>query len=54
LSLKLGKLGDDVRNDPDLRSRLEEAITDVAASLSELRDLAHGIYPAAVCDHGWR
>jgi signal transduction histidine kinase len=52
LSLNLGKLGDDVRNDPDLRSRLEEAITDVAASLSELRDLAHGIYPAAVRDHG--
>jgi signal transduction histidine kinase len=52
LSLKLGKLGDDVRNDPELRSRLEEAITDVADSLSELRDLAHGIYPAAVRDHG--
>jgi signal transduction histidine kinase len=52
LSLKLGKLGDDVRHDPDLRFRLEEAITDVAASLSELRDLAHGIYPAAVRDHG--
>jgi len=54
LSLKLGKLGDDVRNDPELRSRLEleEAITDVADSLSELRDLAHGIYPVAVRDHG--
>ena len=52
LSLKLAKLGDDVRNDPELRSRLEEAITDVADSLSELRDLAHGIYPAAVRDHG--
>jgi len=52
LSLKLGQLGDDLRNDPDLRSRLEEAINDVAASLSELRDLAHGIYPAAVRDHG--
>jgi signal transduction histidine kinase len=52
LSLKLGRLGEDVRNDPDLRSRLDEAIADVAASLSELRDLAHGIYPAAVRDHG--
>jgi signal transduction histidine kinase len=52
LSLKLGELGDDVSNDPDLRSRIEEAIADVAASLSELRNLAHGIYPAAVRDHG--
>jgi signal transduction histidine kinase len=52
LSLKLGRLGDDVHNDPELRSRLEEAITDVASSLTELRNLAHGIYPAAVRDHG--
>ncbi len=52
LSLKLGQLGDEVGDDSALRARLEEAVTDVAASLSELRDLAHGIYPAAVRDHG--
>jgi signal transduction histidine kinase len=35
-----------------MRMRIEAARREVMASLSELRDLAHGIHPAAVSDHG--
>jgi signal transduction histidine kinase len=51
LSLELGEMAELVADD-DLRSRIEEARAEAAASLAELRDLAHGIHPAMVSDHG--
>ena len=52
LSLELGELGDGLDGDAELRSRIDAARQEVTASLAELRDLAHGIHPAAVSDHG--
>jgi signal transduction histidine kinase len=52
LSLSLGEIESQVGDDDDLRARVDEAISEVAASLEELRNLAHGIHPAALIDHG--
>jgi len=51
LSLELGELSSRAE-DEDLRRRLEAARGEVSASLVELRDIAHGIHPASVSDHG--
>lgn len=51
LSLELGEMAE-VIADEELRARVDAARTEVIASLAELRDLAHGIHPAAVSDHG--
>jgi signal transduction histidine kinase len=52
LSLELATLERDLAGYPDLRDRLAPARAEVSASLAELRDVAHGIFPAAVRDHG--
>jgi signal transduction histidine kinase len=52
LSMELGELGDQLPGDSDLGTRIDRARQEVTASLAELRDLAHGIHPAAVSDHG--
>jgi signal transduction histidine kinase len=52
LSLELSLLGEQVADDPEARGRLERARGEVAASLAELRELAHGIHPAVVSGHG--
>lgn len=52
LSLELGDLGDRLDGDAEIRTRFDSARQEVTASLAELRDLAHGIHPAAVSDHG--
>ncbi len=52
LSLELGLLGEDPATDPSVKARLHEAKATVSASLQELRDLAHGIYPAVLSGHG--
>ena len=52
LSLSLGEIESQVGDDEDLRARVDEARSEVAASLKELRNLAHGIHPAALIDHG--
>lgn len=52
LSMELGELEERLDGDPELRNRIEEARQVVTASLADLRDLAHGIHPAAVSDHG--
>jgi signal transduction histidine kinase len=52
LSLELATLDQDLSRYPDLRDRLGSAQAEVRASLAELRDVAHGIFPAAVRDHG--
>ena len=52
LSLELGLLGESTAADPDLKERLERAKDEVSASLEELRDVAHGLYPAVLSGHG--
>ena len=52
LSLELGELGDRLDGDVELRTRIDAVREEVTASLAELRDLARGIHPAAVSDHG--
>jgi signal transduction histidine kinase len=52
LSLRLGELGNRLDGDAEIRAQMDAARQDVTASLAELRDLAHGIHPAAVSDHG--
>lgn len=51
LSLELGEMAELV-TDPALRARVDAARAEVTASLADLRDLARGIHPAAVSDHG--
>jgi len=52
LALELSTLGELVSSDEVLRTRVDAASSEVAASLAELRDLARGIHPAGVSDHG--
>jgi signal transduction histidine kinase len=52
LSLDLGELEASVKDDPKARARLEEARAEVGRSLEELRDIARGIHPAVLTDHG--
>jgi signal transduction histidine kinase len=52
LSMELGELEERLDGSTELRKRIEEARQEVTASLAELRNLAHGIHPAAVSDHG--
>ena len=52
LSLELGLLEEGLKGDPQARSRLVHARREIATSLEELRDVAHGIHPAVVSGHG--
>jgi signal transduction histidine kinase len=52
LSLKLSLLHGRLRSDPEVKAGLDEARREIAASLSELREIAHGIHPAVVSGHG--
>jgi len=52
LSLELAKLEERVGDDPELRTLVTTAADEVATSLVDLRDLARGIHPAIVTDHG--
>jgi signal transduction histidine kinase len=52
LSLALGELGERVAGNPELEQRVAAMRREVSESLSELRDIAHGIHPAAIIDHG--
>jgi signal transduction histidine kinase len=52
LSLELGLLGDTLETDPTTRNRLRRAKRELATSLEELRDVAHGIHPAVLSGHG--
>jgi signal transduction histidine kinase len=51
LSLELDLLGQN-SNDPHTRTGLARAKAEVATSLAELRDVARGIYPAVLTNHG--
>ncbi len=52
LSLELSRLEDQLQGDPDVSERLSFARREIAASLGELREVAHGIHPAVVSGHG--
>ena len=52
LSLQLSLLEGQLADDLDARARVDEARREIAASLSELRDLARGLHPAVVSSHG--
>ncbi|RSM48078.1 histidine kinase [Actinoplanes sp. ATCC 53533] len=52
LSLNLGILQTRIGADPEAAALLTQARTEIAVSLAELRDLARGLHPAVVSDHG--
>ena len=52
LSLNLGMLQTRLGADPEAAALLTDARTEIAVSLAELRDLARGLHPAVVSDHG--
>ena len=52
LSLELAMLEELLGSEPEARELLEQAQTNLADSLDELRDLAQGIHPAVLTDHG--
>jgi signal transduction histidine kinase len=52
LALELGLLAEQTGSDPTTQTRLKHARREVAESLGELRDIAHGLHPAVVSGHG--
>jgi len=52
LSLNLGVLQTRLGGDAEAETLLAAARTEIAVSLAELRDLARGLHPAVVSDHG--
>jgi signal transduction histidine kinase len=52
LSLELGRLETRVAGDPETMELVERTKREATESLRELRELAHGIHPALVTDHG--
>jgi signal transduction histidine kinase len=52
LSLNLGVLQHRLDADSEAKVLLTEARNEIAVSLAELRDLAHGLHPAVVSNHG--
>jgi signal transduction histidine kinase len=52
LALELGMLAEQTGSDPATQTRLKRARSELAESLSELRDIAHGLHPAVVSGHG--
>jgi signal transduction histidine kinase len=52
LSMNLGVLQTRMGGDAEADALLTEARTEIAVSLAELRDLARGLHPAVVSDHG--
>jgi signal transduction histidine kinase len=52
LSLELTLLKKSLDDDTEASSRIEHARDEIALSLEELRDIAHGLHPAVVSGHG--
>ena len=52
LSLRLARSRAGSDPDPALLARIEEAEAELRAALAELRELAHGIFPAVLADEG--
>ncbi len=52
LSLELTMLKKRFGADPEAGTRIDHARSEIAMSLDELRDIAHGLHPAVVSGHG--
>jgi signal transduction histidine kinase len=52
LSLDLTMLKKLLEPDPEASTRIDHARSEIALSLEELRDVAHGLHPAVVSGHG--
>jgi signal transduction histidine kinase len=52
LSLDLRRLEDQLGDDPDARTKIDQAREEIATSLQELRTIARGLHPAVVSGHG--
>jgi signal transduction histidine kinase len=52
LALELGRLAEQTETDAATQERLKVARSEVAQSLTELRDVARGLHPAVVSGHG--
>jgi signal transduction histidine kinase len=52
LALELGRLAEQTTTDAATQERLKVARSEVAQSLTELRDVARGLHPAVVSGHG--
>jgi signal transduction histidine kinase len=52
LSLDLKRLENRVGDDPDARAQIDQARSEIATSLDELRTIARGLHPAVVSGHG--
>src|SRR6266571_1276871 len=52
LALRLARAQPGARADPNLRALLDRADERLRAAIAELRELAHGIYPAVLTDEG--
>jgi signal transduction histidine kinase len=52
LSLRLARFELDAADDPSLGPRLDEVEAEIQACVTDLRQLAHGIYPAVLSDEG--
>jgi signal transduction histidine kinase len=52
LAVELAMLDELLESHPEARQLLEQAQDDLASSLEELRELARGIHPAVLTDHG--
>jgi signal transduction histidine kinase len=52
VSLELRLLEKQLGGHPDAEKRLDDAQREIARSLAELRDVAHGIHPAVLTGHG--
>jgi signal transduction histidine kinase len=52
LSLDLSMLEAKLGDDPEAKAQLDQARAEIAQSLQELRDVAHGLHPAVVSGHG--
>jgi signal transduction histidine kinase len=52
LSLNLSLLEERIEDDSEIKAGIDQARREIAASLSELREIARGIHPAVVSGHG--
>jgi signal transduction histidine kinase len=52
LALRLARIQCGADEDPDLISGMDQAGQEIGAAIEELRELAHGIYPAVLTDEG--
>lgn len=52
LSLNLSLLRGHINGDPEIKTGIDQARREIAATLNELREIARGIHPAVVTGHG--